>query len=307
MVGQRDQQHRRRRLRGRAAAAGRDDHQGPAARLGRHCRDLPALDGALPPGRRAGRPLRPGHAHVALPGGAGRRGSSGGDPHRLPDRGHRGPRRGRPAPWLCRGRLQQRRAVGAPRPGPARTPAQGQRQPGGQPDRGRVVPRAAGRQPAVRRGRRAALRAGRRLVRGLGRAAGPIAQNRIVRNRSFRNRSFRNRPTPGDPHPDHRRVALASRPPPAARGRRPARRVQLRQPDGPGHPGPAGHPDAAPRHQGLRVPAGGDRCRQRGRRAGEPAADPKAGPAALADHRGGDRSPPPSSASGWRRTRPWPR
>ena len=76
------------------------------------------------------------------------------------------------------------------------------------------------------------------------------------------------------PRPDRRRAALAGRAPPAPRGRRPARHLQLRQPDGPGHPGPAGHPDAARQHPRLRPAAGRLRRGQRGRRAGQPGADP---------------------------------
>ena len=38
-----------------------------------------------------------------------------------------------------------------------------------------------------------------------------------------------------------------------------------------------------------------------------PEADPQARHAALADHRGEPSTRPSSSASGWRRTRPWPR
>jgi MFS family permease len=62
-----------------------------------------------------------------------------------------------------------------------RTPAEGQRQPADQPDRGGVVPRPAGRQPAVRRGRGAAVRPGCRLVRRFGRAGGHPAQSREAR------------------------------------------------------------------------------------------------------------------------------
>ena len=67
-----------------------------------------------------------------------------------------------------------------------------------------------------------------------------------------------------DPRPDRRGAAPAQPAPAAARGRRPARHLQLRQPDGPGCPGAAGHPDAARRHPGLDwAAAGGDGRRQR--------------------------------------------
>ena len=73
VVGEHDQQYRGWRVRGRAAAAGRHHHARPAAGLGGDRRDLPALAAALPAGRRRGRPVRPGHADVAGPGGAGGR------------------------------------------------------------------------------------------------------------------------------------------------------------------------------------------------------------------------------------------
>ena len=179
------------------------------------------------------------------------RGRGGHHPRRLPPGGHRGARRGRPAAGQRRGHLQQRRPVGAARAGAARTAAQGQRQPAGQPDRRRVVPRPAGRQPAVRRGRGAAVRARRRVVRRLGRAAGRACPGpaRAPAGHDSNRRQ--------DPRPDRRRAALAGPAPPAPRGRRAARRLQLRQPDGPGHPGPAGHPDAAREHPRLRAAAGG--------------------------------------------------
>src|SRR5579863_1166852 len=82
---------------------------------------------------------------------------------------------------------------------------------------------------------------------------------------------------------------LAGPAPPAAHGRRPAGRLQLREPDGPGHPGPAGHPDAAPRQPRLRFPAGGVRRRQRYRRTRVPDTGPPPGLPAVAGHRGSDR------------------
>jgi hypothetical protein len=280
VVGRHDQQHRRRRLRGLAAAAGRDHHPRPAAHRGRHRRDVPAVAAALAAGRRRGRPLRPGHAHVAGPGRPGRGRGGAGHPDRLPPGRNLCPRPGRLPARQRRGHLRQRRAVGAPRAGPARPAAQGQRPPADKPDRGRVIPRPARGQPAVRGGRGAAVRAGRRLVRRLIGARGrpaqvPPGQPRLQRAQ--------------DPRPDRRGAALADAAPPAARGRRPARHLQLRQPDGPGRPGAAGHPDAARRHPRLRLPAGGERRRQRARRPDRPAADPSAGHAALADHRGRDR------------------
>ena len=155
-----------------------------------------------------------------------------------------------------------------PCPGAARAPGPGQRQPAGQPDRGGDVPRAAGRQPAVRRGRGAAVRPGRRLVRRVGGAAGQVAPDRPGRPPGGGPAEDRH------PRPDRRGAALAVPAPPAARGRRPARRLQLRQPDGPGRPGAAGHPDAARRDPRVRAAAGRDRRGQRDRRPGEPGGDP---------------------------------
>ena len=88
--------------------------------------------------------------------------------------GHRGARRWRPAAGQRRGHLQQRRPVGPARAGPARTAAEGQRQPAGQPDRRRVVPRPAGWAACCSPRPRRCRSGSTPLVRRLGRAAGRL-------------------------------------------------------------------------------------------------------------------------------------
>jgi len=248
----------------RPAAAGGDDHQEPGAHLAGGGRQLPAVAAAVPGGRRAGRPARPGDSHVAVPAGAvrGRRRAYRGGRH--PRRRHRHPRRRRIPARQRAGGLLQRRASGAAAAGAGRPVAEGERQSVRGADRQPAVRRPAAGQLSVRSRAGAAVRPGCRLVRGLGAATGPAAHPAAGTGGGGRRHA----------QPRRRGPALAARAPAAADPRGAARREQLLRADGLGHGGPAGHPDAAYRSTGIR--AADDRVggRRRSRRPAEPGADP---------------------------------